>query len=479
MAAPESVVCNLEFAHDFEEWRCKARDLILARIPPDAVVWQDGGAIADDLFASVHKASGVSELINKTSERVTVRASRRFIEAARTAILHKQPERLALLYRSLWRLQARPQLMEDGADTDVFRLNQLVRNVRRDIHKMRAFVRFRTVSDPDGEERYIAWFEPEHHILRYNADFFLNRFASQKWSILTPDLSLHWDGKRLYEGPGGQRDDAQSEDYSEDLWRRYYTSIFNPARLKVAAMKREMPRKYWHNLPEADLIPELIAGAQAREAGMVMRGESLFEMPLPRTLEEVQEGISACRRCPIGCTGVRATPGEGRANARLMIVGEQPGDHEEASGRPFIGPSGALLNRHLEKAGLERSELYLTNAVKHFKFQMSGNFRKHLNPAAREIDTCRWWLDAERHIIRPQIILALGASAGRGILGRTPSVGNERGSPVRLEDGTWLVMSVHPASILRSVPVQQAEDERQFQRDVSLVANLLSAAQER
>src|SRR5690606_24297880 len=231
---------------------------------------------------------------------------------------------------------------------------------RRDIHKMRAFVRFRSVEDEDGSERFVAWFEPEHHILRASAGFFVRRFTQMRWSILTPRGSMHWDGEVLSQGPPAQRSDAPAGDPAEELWRKYYASIFNPARLKVGAMLKEMPRKYWKNMPEAALIPGLVAGSQARELAMVEAGTMEFgerpktlaaiveparvqvggmlkEMPgkywknrpeagvspglvagsqareiamveagtmefgeRPKTLATIGEAIRACRRCPIG-----------------------------------------------------------------------------------------------------------------------------------------------------------------------------------
>ena len=252
---------------DFDFWRERARALAQADVPPDRVEWVEPGH-AGGLFGRDRR-----RLPAPPCDARAVRASRQFVALARTAICHSDPERFALLYHLLWRLQANPCLIEDRADRDVRRLDELARTVRRDIHKMRAFVRFRLVEGEGEAEHYVAWFEPEHHILRINAGFFVHRFANMCWSILTPKGSLHWDGETLEEGPPAQRSDAPAGDPTEDLWRKYYASIFNPARLKVGAMLKEMPRKYWKNMPEAALIPELVAGAQTREAAMVAAGE--------------------------------------------------------------------------------------------------------------------------------------------------------------------------------------------------------------
>lgn len=362
--------------------------------------------------------------------------------------------------------------MDDKADADVRAMEDLARQVRRDIHKMRAFVRFRSVEGEAGE-RYVAWFEPEHHILRANAGFFVRRFTTMQWSILTPRGSLHWDGETLHEGPPATRADAPSGDPVEGLWRTYYASIFNPARLKVGAMLKEMPRKYWKNMPEAALIPELIAGAQSREARMVQAGEQdLGETPV--SIDAIGAAILACRRCDIGCNGTRAVMGEGPHDAALMIIGEQPGEQEEAQGRPFVGPAGQLLRTHLEHAGIPAERAYVTNAVKHFKFMPQGKRRLHQNPSAREIDVCRWWLEGERGLVRPRLILALGASAARSLLGRTVSVQKVRGAPHVLDDGSELWITTHPSYLLRLDDGGRSEEEARFSNDLQKVAARLS-----
>ena len=463
-------VVPLAAADDFAEWREQARRMIQADVPPDRIAWTEPGGVSGSLFTH-----GARRLPTPPADAPQPRASRAFLQLAQSAILHSQPERFALLYRLLWRVQANPKLMEDVADLDVRRIEELARTVRRDIHKMRAFVRFRVVDEADGSEHYVAWFEPEHHILRANAKFFVNRFTNMMWSILTPAGSLHWDGKCLSEGPPAQRGDAPADDAAEDLWRTYYASIFNPARLKIGAMLKEMPRKYWKNMPEAALIPALIAGAQAREAAMVDAGSDLFMgEERPASLGAIGEAIQQCRRCEIGCNGTNAVMGEGPQTAPLMIVGEQPGDVEEQQGRPFVGPAGKLLRAHLEDAGIDERAAYVTNAVKHFKFTQRGKRRLHQSPTAKEIDICRWWVDGEREIVKPRVVLALGASAARGMLGKTVSVQKERSRAHLLADGTELWITTHPSYLLRLEDDARAGEEKRFAADLRAVAARLA-----
>ncbi|NLR38444.1 UdgX family uracil-DNA binding protein [Novosphingobium sp. ERW19] len=467
MRLAEAFRIQLAAPDDFEGWRDAARRMVRADVPPDRVTWESPADQGADLFAH-----GDRRLPSPPDDAPQPRVSRDFLQLAQSVILHSDSTRFLLLYRTLWRLQSRPRLMEDKADPDVRAMEDLARQVRRDIHKMRAFVRFRSVENEEGEH-YVAWFEPEHHILRANAGFFVRRFTTMRWSILTPRGTLHWDGEALQEGPPATRADAPSGDPVEALWRKYYASIFNPARLKVGAMLKEMPRKYWKNMPEAALIPELIAGAQAREAQMVKAGEQDFG-ERPQSLGAIGEAILGCRRCEIGCNGTRAVMGEGPASAALMIVGEQPGDTEEEQGRPFVGPAGRLLRSHLEEAGISDERTYVTNAVKHFKFVPRGKRRLHQNPTAKEIDICRWWLDGERALVQPRLILALGASAARSLLGKTVSVQKVRGEPHLLDDGSELWITTHPSYLLRLQDHGRAEEEDKFANDLRRVADRLS-----
>ncbi|RYY36150.1 MAG: DNA metabolism protein, partial [Sphingomonadales bacterium] len=231
-------VVHLPEPDDFDFWREAARGLVQAGVAPERVAWVEPGGDGD-LFAEGQAVPAAP------ADAPPVRANKRFVSLAKNAILHSDPERFGLLYRVLWRLQRNPRMMEDKADPEVRRIEELDKNVRRDSHKMHAFVRFRLVEDGEGGEHYVAWFEPEHHILRANAGFFVRRFANMKWSILTPAGSLHWDGETVQEGPPAERGDAPGGDPMEDLWRSYYASIFNPARLKIGAMLKEMPKKYW------------------------------------------------------------------------------------------------------------------------------------------------------------------------------------------------------------------------------------------
>ncbi|MDO6415071.1 UdgX family uracil-DNA binding protein [Sphingomonas sp. BIUV-7] len=448
-------VATLASEDDFDGWRAAARAYVLADIPPEQVIWQIGDQ-ATDLFGGSPAAAPVPQGAGFSVPRA-------FLDLARTVVCHSDPERFALLHAALFRLVAEPRLIDDHADPLVRRLERMAKEVRRDIHKMRAFLRFREVAGED-RPRFVAWFEPDHHIVRTNADFFLNRFASMRWTILTPELSLDWDGESLREGPGATRADAPDGDPLEETWKTYYASIFNPARVKIGAMLKEMPRKYWKNMPETALVPELIAGAQAREANMVAASrEGLVKDGIGANRAGAWEALrteaAGCTRCPLYKPATQTVFGEGRVDAPLMFVGEQPGDQEDLAGRPFVGPAGQMFDKALAAAGIDRATAYVTNAVKHFKYEQRGKRRIHAKPNGSEIDACRWWIDQERDLIQPKLTVALGATAARSMLGKVVTIGGARGMPHRLEDGGEGWVTVHPSYLLRIQDRAQADEE--------------------
>lgn len=171
--------------------------------------------------------------------------------------------------------------------------------------------------------------------------------------------------------------------------------------------------------------------------------------PAIRSLHELRSAEAECTRCPLYRDAIQVVPGEGSSKASMMLVGEQPGDREDIEGKPFVGPAGRILDRALSDAGIDRESVFITNAVKHFKHEMRGKRRLHKKPNAYEIDRCRWWLDLERALIRPPVVVAMGATAVRGVYGRAATIGNLRGQRLLLPDGAHLVVTIHPSYLLR------------------------------
>ncbi|HEX8300841.1 UdgX family uracil-DNA binding protein [Sphingomonas sp.] len=458
-------VVGLSAEDDFEGWRDAARALAAARVPPSEIVWQVGDQPVD-LFGD--------EAVPQSTAH-PFRVPRAFLDLAQAVILHSDPQRFALLYTLLAGLIEQPKRIEDRADPLVRRLEEKAKAVHRDIHKMRAFVRFREIEDDSGA-RYVAWFEPEHHIVRANARFFADRFANMRWSILTPELSIHWDGAALAEGPGATKAEAPAGDPIEDVWKTYYASIFNPARLKTGAMLKEMPRKYWKNMPETALVKELVAGARQRETAMVQTARTAMGGNIAGAWEKLRDEAMGCTRCHLYRHASQTVFGEGPVDARMMFVGEQPGDQEDLAGHPFVGPAGQMFNRAIAEAGIERAGVYVTNAVKHFKFEQRGKRRIHSKPDAGEISACRWWYEQERLLIRPEMTVALGATAARQILGKAATITAMRGRALELAEGGLGWVTIHPSFLLRMPDRERAAEEyAMFVEDLKGAAKTLSS----
>ncbi len=479
---------SVALAHqvDWEGWRTAARTLALDGVPPEEVVWSVGAP--DDLFAEGERPPA-------PAATGTFTVPRSLVSLAETVIQANDSERFARLYRLIWRAhRGEKHLLEITTDPDVHAVQELAKSVRRDTHKMRAFVRFREVPEDDGT-KYVAWFEPDHYIVEANASFFVRRFATMVWSILTPYRSVHWTGEALEFADGATRADIPDDDRLEAYWRTYFSSIFNPARLKIGAMTSEMPRKYWKNLPEAAIIPELIRTAPARVEAMVeqpnfsppkaksvnLREPSLLEHAAQThspgetgaDLVTLAKDAEACRRCSLWQPATQVVFGEGPSDARIMMIGEQPGDQEDLAGRPFVGPAGQLLDRAMAEAGLDRSQIYVTNAVKHFKFEPRGKRRIHAKPGTGEINACKFWLELERATVQPALTVMLGASAAQSVLGRTVTIGKERGRPIPLTGNTQGFVTVHPSYLLRLPdPDAKAREYVKFVDDLRAIKEL-------
>ena len=451
---------------EFAEFRDASRRLLAAGIAPDAVEWLLPGETMPGWGESLPDVADALPA-NGTST-ASARVPAQFLVLCRAVLLHRAAGRHALLYRLLWRLTFEPALRHDPLDSQMMAAQAKAQSVRRDIHKMRAFVRFTRLVDG----RHVAWFEPDHFIVEANADFFQRRFAAMHWAIFTPDRSMEWNGAELILGPGGDRSLRPPPDAGEALWLTYYESIFNPARLKIDMMVKEMPRRYWPNLPEAALIGRLTQQASARTDDMLAapagtgrrfrRMESVRPAIVlrarPEKLDDVRAATLACDACPIGRAATQAVCGEGPVRAACMLVGEQPGDVEDLAGRPFVGPAGQLLDRALAALDWPRESIYLTNAVKHFKYELRGKRRMHKTAAQREAEACGQWLEHEIRLVAPSKLVALGATAARSLLGRAVAVERESGQWfLERDDGRPVLVTRHPAALLR-LP-QEAQEE--------------------
>jgi probable DNA metabolism protein len=468
---------QITFAPTFSGWQRAARRALHQNWPPEEILWQqlDSDQPLLDLAAETEPATGPAS---------PAKVPKSFVEMATRVACHSDPQRWSLLYRTLWRLtHGEHELMKIVVDPGIHQLMQMDKAVRHDVHKMRAFVRFRAV-DHQGATWYVAWFEPAHHIVELNAPFFVDRFAGMCWSILTPNRCAHWDGQRLSFTAGVTRSEAPTEDAAEALWLRYYSHIFNPARVKTHAMQAEMPKRYWKNLPEAAVIPALLREAPSRVNSMmatsrarkVAPASEFHPAPVPETdeLAEVKEAARGCTACPLYRHATQTVFGEGSPRARSVLLGEQPGDSEDLAGHPFVGPAGTLLDRALEEAGINRQQAYVTNAVKHFKWEPSGKRRLHKTPSAREVAACRPWLEAEMRLIAPQVLVCLGGTAAQTVFGAHVRVLRDRGRFMPSDFSPLTFITVHPSSLLRAPDEQtRARDYAKFVAELRQVARHL------
>lgn len=261
---------TIRFEPHWAGWRDQARALLQRGVRPEDVDWVDATQ-SGSLLQEVPAAAPSRSVLPADAPPLTVPAE--FLRLGANVAAHTDPRRWGVLYRLLHRLTLGGQrhLLAQPADPDTRQCQLWAKAVGRDIHKMHAFVRFRRVGADaaTGREQFVAWFEPAYRIVQLAAPFFEKRFAGMDWSILTPEEGVCWDGRQLRFLPGCSRADVPAADAHDDLWRAYYRSIFNPARVKVRTMQSEMPRKYWHNLPEAPVIAGLIAGGTARVQGML------------------------------------------------------------------------------------------------------------------------------------------------------------------------------------------------------------------
>jgi DNA polymerase len=466
---------------DAAGWRQAARALRAQGVAAEAVVWTVEPGLFDPPAAP---AAPIGPPFT---------VPRGFVDLAERVLLHRSGERFDLMYRLLLRLEREPELLKIETDAQVARALLLAKAVDRAMHKMRAFVRFREIEAGEGAGTYVAWFEPAHRVTEAVAPWFTRRFTNMDWSVLTPDVSAHWNRESLTFGPGADPADAPDADALEAHWRTYYAAIFNPARLNVAQMTKEMPKRYWRNLPETALIPELVARAENRTETMVMKAPTEPDRRIVRqaqkaardgaftetprdSLEAIAAGVDVCRRCDLWRDATQGVAGQGPKRAKLMFVGEQPGDQEDLAGLPFVGPAGQVLDRAMTEAGVQRTQTYVTNAVKHFKHELRGKRRIHQTPNSAETQACRWWLDGERGVVRPRVIVALGATAASAVFGKAMPIGKSRGQAFQLPDQAQGVVTYHPSYLLRLPDAKaKAEAYAAFVEDLRFAWGLAAA----
>jgi uracil-DNA glycosylase len=425
---------------EWDGWRSATRALVLAGVRPESVTWTVGPGRGDPLPAG-DGTFGVARLL---------------LALASQAFQARDPDRFGLLYRLIWRAQAGEPGVDRADDPELTRVRHLALAVRAEAHRMRTHLRFLRQAE-DRVPFYLGWYVPAHYVLEANAQLIARRFPERRFVILTPDGSAHWDGRLLRFGPGLDAAVVPDDASLAAQWWDFRADI-------LAASRVGTP------LPEAEELDEDPRPPDRPPLAPVV-------LPLvrdPLLMEAASEAL-VCRRCPLGEPATQTVFGEGPRDAALLFIGEQPGDQEDVIGRPFVGPAGQLLDRALEEAGIDRRRIYITNAVKHFKFVPRGKRRIHQPPEAPEILACKLWLDAERVRLQPRLTVLMGATAARSVLARPVTIGRERGRPFALADGGRAFITVHPSYLLR-VPDEEskAREYERFVNELREVARLVT-----
>jgi DNA polymerase len=462
----------------FDEWRDAARELIARRVAPEFVEWASSEE-EGDLFSAAAVPPGAAAAPPAVAPAPVLRLPRELMEMLASAACFSALDRWAFLYKIIWRWHLGERDVVSAADQDGARLYAMVKAVHREEHDMHAYVRFRERKEDDGAPRFVAWFEPTHDVLPQVARHFARRMGKATWMIATPAAAVLWDGEHLHDAPSLLRSAADIEDAGEALWLTYYRSIFNPARLNADLLRSHIPSRFWKNLPEGAIVPAMISAAangerRTGQTGTVGRRDGATTIAVTAERAQPQrdepDSLEQCRRCELWRNAAQAVPGVGPEHARIMLVGEQPGDQEDLQGLPFVGPAGAVLDRALAEAGVARDKVYLTNAVKHFKWELRGKRRLHKTPAQREISACHVWLEEELARVKPEVVVALGATALKSVLKNGSATMSAVMDAPFEHEGRWVIAVYHPSYVLRAPD----EESRQQAYEV-IVAGLRQA----
>jgi uracil-DNA glycosylase family protein len=427
----------LDSETDWQGWRTATRALVLTDVPPEDVHWSVR-AHADDPAHELPEGTGGFNV------------PRALVALAALAFQARDPDRFALLYRLVWRANTGEKLLEQKDDPELRHAQGLAYAVRAEAHRMRTLIRFMPVEDG----RYLGWYAPAHYVLEANALLMARRFPDLACSILTPDGSAHWKDSAPHFGAGLAH--VADDEALAKWWHAHHAKLLREAQHDTS-------------IPEAEQLDEAPRPPDRPPLGPVV-------LPLhpDKQLLEAMHEANDCRRCHLYEPATQMVFGEGPADAPALFVGEQPGDQEDVIGRPFVGPAGQIMDRAMEEAGLDRRTIYITNAVKHFKFTPRGKRRIHQTPEAPEIQACRFWLDVERVQLRPKLLVLMGGTAARSVMGRQVTITRERGRPIKLEDGQMAFVTVHPSFLLR-VPDEDAKarEYRAFVKDLEAVRKLI------
>ncbi|WP_206997000.1 TIGR03915 family putative DNA repair protein [Trinickia mobilis] len=505
---------SIRIEPSFAAWRHIARALLQEAVAPHEVEWIEAGESAALLtadgapaFAEIEAEAGASAAANAglgANANVEIEAeastnaepasapvapsaptiSRTLLAKLETAACFRAPDRWAFLYRVLWRWTQGQRSVVSAHDTDGARLAKRIEEVDKELKQMQALLRFRRRDPSLGPPEFVGWFDPRHDVLERAAAHFAKRMGRSSWVIATPYGAAFWDGALLRVDRTTEPEEALTSlsstgeaatgDAAEALWLAYYESTFNPSYPYEAALPSDLPVRYWK--PPADGKPAPpFAVKPLAGAPQTAQAESAVSVPppAPKSAGDAPASrpppvsLAACKLCGLWRSKAKPIAGTGPVPAAIMLVGEQPGEQDALSGEPFRGAAGELLDDVLRRAGLERASLYVTNAVKHSKWetletprqtaQGQSTLHVHKTPAPNEVEACGYWLDEELKRVQPRAVVALGATALRALTRQPLSLSEYLGQTIA-HDGWLIVPTYHPAYALRTRDAKLREE---------------------
>ncbi|SDR23764.1 DNA polymerase [Paraburkholderia fungorum] len=456
----------------FAAWRHAARELLRQGVEPASVEWLEGtenSAFSDSrqpAAAAPNPPAIPRDLLNRLKD----------------AACFPAPDRWHLLYRVLWRWAHGERHVISPEDPDGALLAQRVQAVEPETDKLRSLTRFRRRDPSMGPPEFVGWQEPQHDLLERAADIFAGPMGESTWMLATPRGAVFWNGMLLrigqslveIEEPAATAQapsasamcgEAVTSEPTEALWLAYYAS---------ASVSGTVPATvsllYWRMPPAGPPLPAPLARARSRLGAQ----SAVVTVPPPPPVEysaitppfrDPDGPLATCRRCALWRNAQQAVAGVGPSHATIMAVGEQPGEHENRHGKPFTGAAGQLLDVVLERAGLDRDRLYLTYAVKHYKWEapdqqlrrQAGQQRVHRAPEPREVEACQFWLAQELSQVAPRVVVALGATALKTLTGLHVNLSEYLGQTIA-HDGRLIVPTWHPSYALRTADAGLRED---------------------
>ncbi|HYS65650.1 MAG TPA: UdgX family uracil-DNA binding protein [Paraburkholderia sp.] len=385
---------------------------------------------------------------------------RELLARLKTAACFRAPDRWALLYRILWRWTHDERGVLDPNDRDGALLDQRIRSVEHETDDLLLLTLFRRRDPSMGLPEFVGWYEPHHDLLERAAARFAVRMGDSTWMLATPQGAAFWNGMLLRIGrPATEESEQASQalpasamageaitsEPIEALWLACYASAFNGKPAPV-------PLRYWRTPRAGPPLPARLARERSR---LGARGAAVTVPETPPVeysamtppLLEPTGPLATCRRCALWRNAKQTVAGAGPSHAAIMVVGEQPGEHENQHGEPFTGPAGQLLDTLFARAGLERAALYLTYAVKHYKWETLDQQRVHRTPARREVEACRYWLEKELAQVAPRVVVTLGATALKALTGTHVNLSEYLGQTIA-HGGRLIVPTWHPSYAL-------------------------------